>query len=410
MASSRNLPSTDPSALIATALSDSLRPILLEGRRLQISVAYSGGLDSSVLLHAVSLLKNSLASPASAKSAEFQAIHIHHGLSCHADDWQRHCERYAEQWGIPLLVERVTLDREISSLENEARLKRRESLNRQSGDVVLMAHHRDDQAETLLLNLFRGTGLLGAAGIPYQEGKILRPFLHLPRSVLKDYAQSQGLVWVEDESNDDPVHRRNRVRHTILPCIAEHFPAAIENLAASTTAFSESQQLLEELAKEDGAEQTPLPLALLRELEKKSLARATNALIFNLRLHGLRLPSKSWVYQCYQQLISSREDGEVAVRIGSMTVRRYRDHMYVENEAAKFGVPVSQLWTGMDISWGAQIIRTSLTKGTGISIALLTGHAEFRPRRGGECMALRGGFHREVKDLLREAGIPPWLR
>lgn len=409
MASSRNLLSTDWHHQIVAELLGSLRPFLAFNKSVRISVAYSGGLDSSVLLYALVSLRKTFAQFG---NTECNAIHVHHGLSVHADAWVEHCEDQSRQWQVPLTVVHVQPSREKPSLENEARIKRHEALNRFGGDVILMAHHQDDQAETLMLNLLRGAGTLGAAGIPYQEGKIVRPFLHLPKAMLKDYAMAQGLKWVEDDSNASLLHRRNVLRHQVLPVIKQHFPAALANLAKATELFGRSQQLLDDLAREDGAEQAPLPLAVLRKLAEKNPQRALNALIYNLRQQGVRLPSRVWIEECYRQLLQAPSDRQVELKAGHLQILRYRDavHILAETELKGVDSQGSMPWTGSGVAWGGQTIKVNHTPGQGIRAVMLDSQCEFRPRRGGERVSLRKGFHSEVKNLLREAGLPPWLR
>ena len=211
MASSRKRPSAEPPA----ALGRLLETHALKGAR--VAVGLSGGVDSVVLLH---LLKRR-------RGLRLSAIHVHHGLSPNADAWTRFCRRLCKAWKVPLRISKVTVRKSGKGLEAAAREARYEAFKQLKVEVIALAHHLDDQAETVLMNLLRGAGPRGASGMPASarlDGKwLLRPLLEVPREAIVDYARRHELAWVEDESNADESLTRNFVRRRLGPLIAERY-------------------------------------------------------------------------------------------------------------------------------------------------------------------------------------------
>lgn len=237
-----------------------------------ICVAYSGGLDSTVLLHAASR-------HAATERLRVSALHVHHGLSPNADAWANSCRDFCQGHGIPFSLERVVVPMNSGEgIEAAARRMRYEALANQHADWVLIAHHADDQAETVLHNLLRGGGVRGAAAMPPARGRLLRPLLGIGRKLLEGYASTHRLTWNDDESNSDRRFTRNYLRHDLFPAIESRFPRARERLAAAARRFGEADALLDDLATIDLAGSPaafPLPLMLFRRL---SDARARNLL------------------------------------------------------------------------------------------------------------------------------------
>ena len=214
-------------------------------------VAFSGGLDSTLLLVLA-------AQYAREHSLPLRALHVHHGLSPHADEWVAHCEAVCQQLAVELLVERVTLARgNGESLEAQARTARYQRLTARmrEGEWLLTAHHQDDQLETLLLALKRGAGLRGLAGIlpsqPFAGGLLLRPLLDMSRAELAEAAASLPFGWVEDESNQDVSYDRNFLRQTLIPQLKARWPAMAQTAARSMALCAEQEALLDELAESD---------------------------------------------------------------------------------------------------------------------------------------------------------------
>lgn len=248
-------------------------------------IAFSGGLDSTVLLHLLAHLAKTENLPA------LSALHIHHGLQAAADAWPEHCQSVCDALGVPLHVVRVQVQRG-ASLERAARDARYGAFvdATQVDDVLLTAQHQDDQAETLLFRLLRGAGVRGLSGMPNQRpvgrGLLVRPLLAVTRAELEAYATENHLNWIEDPSNQDRQFSRNYLRHQVFPVLTERWPQAMASMARSASHLNEAQALLNELAQIDLAEANTVsdfawlgvPSLELAALAKLSAARQRNAL------------------------------------------------------------------------------------------------------------------------------------
>lgn len=247
MANSRK----NPQAELLQLLEDVLLRHLPGKRPLRLCVGLSGGLDSVVLLH---LLHKTRLAPGLVVSA----LHVHHGLSAQADEWAQFTARLCEEWSIPFSVRHVAVKPQGDGLEAAARAARYGAFEQSDADVLLLAHHANDQAETVLFNLLRGSGVSGLSGMPVQrmlgEKLIVRPLLGVGRAELLTYAQAHGLHWVEDESNASLAFSRNHLRHAVLPQLAKRYPSVVSTLARTAGHLAEADQLLEELALIDVAD------------------------------------------------------------------------------------------------------------------------------------------------------------
>ncbi|MDD2885930.1 MAG: tRNA lysidine(34) synthetase TilS [Dechloromonas sp.] len=268
-----------------------------------VVLGLSGGCDSVTLLH---LLHQLL------PAGLLRACHIHHGLSAHADDWAAFCAQTCAQLRVPLNIHRVTVDRDSGlGLEAAARQARYAIFAREQG-CLLLAQHADDQAETVLFNLLRGTGLTGAAGmLPARcQGplRILRPLLNVSRAEIEVYARQQALRWVDDESNEDTRFSRNFLRRDILPQLSQRFPAAVASLTQAAAHFAEAGDLLDELAGADWGRLAVgdcVPIPALRTL---SLARLKNLLRYRLRQLAWRVPVRRRLEEFCRQLQAAGTD------------------------------------------------------------------------------------------------------
>ena len=265
-------------------------------------VGFSGGLDSTVLLHAAS----SLARDA---DVELSALHVHHGLSGHADAWAESCVTVCQSLRVPLMVLRVDVPQNTGEgVEAAARHVRHKALADHPATWTLLAHHADDQAETVLHNLLRGAGVRGAAAMPESRGYVLRPLLGLGRDELFSYASTHRLAWIEDESNADRRYTRNFLRHEILALITSRFPKASKQLAAAAGRFGEADSLLNDLAclDLDGNHPAfPLPRSLFCNLPE---ARARNLLRAMLTWHRVQPPDERRLNEFMRQLQSAGND------------------------------------------------------------------------------------------------------
>lgn len=369
----------------------------------RLCVGYSGGLDSSVLLHMLAGLR-----------AEFgyhlSAVHVHHGLSEEADAWATHCRAACAALEVPLHSERVRVERAGQGLEAAAREARYRVFAGLATDSLALAHQRDDQAETVLLQLLRGAGPKGLAAMPAERAlgaiKLLRPLLDVTRGEIDAYARAHGLSWVDDVSNADAALRRNAVRHQLLPRIETLFPDAGQTLARTAGQFAEAADLLDALAELDGAAcRDGLEVARLRALDA---ARGRNLLRRYLELHGVPI-RRERLREALTQMLGAGEDAEPAIDFGAVTLRRFQGRLAL---VGKTPPPVARewVWRGeaeLDLGAAGRLAFRA-TLGQGVR---LPARATVRLRAGGEKLrpdALRPA--RTLKNLLREAAVPPWLR
>lgn len=406
MASTRN---SSPPAEIVARVSGFLERHVRPGDRLV--VAFSGGIDSMVLLHLLRVLSRSL-------GYRLSAFHVHHGLSPHAHDWLSFCERSCEALDIPLKTSHVDVgDVAASGLEAAARRVRYGAFAELDADWLVLAHQRDDQAETLLFNLLRGTGWTGAAAMPAVRdfpGRpgmcLLRPLLDVSRREIAGYARANKLTWIEDESNLDTRHARNFLRHDILPLLRERFPGCDAVLARAAGHFAEGESLFAQLAELDARVALRDGRIIVAELARLEAARARNLLRHVLKLKGVPMPDSARLDEALRQVCHAAADRRVAVDLGSVVLRRHRDESWL---VPKLAPPLAIEWCGEEtMDWGGAQLCLERVEGNGIALERLKGKpVTIRPRRGGE--RIRPDAHRprrELKKLLQENGIPPWKR
>lgn len=298
MAVSRNRLSTDLTARVGAFLAARLKPAE------RLCVGLSGGCDSVVLLHVLSRL---------GFAGRLSAMHVHHGLSPNADAWAAFCAAYCASLGVPLTTRHVEVDMQGGlGLEAAARRARYAAFAERSRDCLVLAQHRGDQAETLLHNLLRGTGVTGAAAMPaerqFASSRLLRPLLEISRSEIASYAAEHSLDWVEDESNEDLAITRNFLRHQALTTLSQRFPAAEAALAQAAANFAEAAELLDELAEQDWNGAAQGELARLPDLRRLSVPRLKNLLRYRLRRLGWRVPVASRLDEFARQLQTAGPD------------------------------------------------------------------------------------------------------
>ncbi|GMV30292.1 MAG: hypothetical protein AMXMBFR59_24170 [Rhodanobacteraceae bacterium] len=374
-----------------------------------LCVGYSGGLDSLTLLHALATLP-------SARSRGLGAIHIDHGLHPDSADWALHCQATAAGLQLPLRIIRVAVPRARGEgLEAAARAARLEAFRRHlpAGATLVLAHHADDQTETVLLKLLRGGGPEGLRGMRALRAlgahRLWRPLLALPRAALHTYAQAHALQWIEDPSNTDLRHARNYLRHSVLPVLRARWPrldAAIGHSARWQSAAAEQldADAVAALAQLQGLDPTTLNWA-----GWLTLGDALRPLTLRIWLRGLGLPPPEHIHieQLQHQLRESADDRNPCVSWAGAELRRYRDLLYALSPQPPPPAGWEQAWDGhapLELPDGCG--RLSLPADTGRQLALTV-----RLRRGGERLRPAGQAHtRELRDLLQQAGVPPWLR
>ncbi len=335
MASSRKYRATEKTALEET-VSASLARHVMPGQR--VVVALSGGVDSVVLLHVLADLRTD--NCWGRHSYRLSALHVNHGLSPNAGRWAGFCEALCASLDVPCECRCVDVEREShDGLEGAARRARHAAFAQTVGvDWILLAHHRDDQAETLLFNLLRGSGLSGAGAMRERNGRLLRPLLRINRSLIESYARKRQLEWVEDESNADTRHSRNFLRGCVIPEIARRFPAAGKNLAAAAARFAEAEELLDDLACIELGETAsfPVPVATMEQLRE---ANARNALRYLLKKQGVRIPSELRLREALRQMLAAGADRHPEVKFGSHVIYRRRGLIHLGEAETRNQMP-----------------------------------------------------------------------
>ncbi len=378
----------------------------------QFLLAFSGGLDSTVLLHHFMLWRQQF------PELQLRAIHIHHGLSPHADEWVSHCQKVCAQWQIPLQVVRVQVVNEGEGLEAQARKARYQAFAAAliPGEVLATAQHLDDQCETFLLALKRGSGPAGLSAmpekLPFAGTQHIRPLLNQTRESLQQWALHHRLSWIEDESNNDARFDRNFLRLTVLPLLNARWPHFADAVARSAALCGEQEQLLDELLAEELAtamtDEGALRIDALHgvsDIRRRALLRRW------LAQRGAVMPSRAMLDRLWQEVALAREDATPNLRLGEFAVRRYQSCLWWTRAID------SQRET--QLCWPAPFNPLSLPAGLGE--LLLVAGGEIRAPGANERVTVRfqapGMVHivgrnggRKLKKLWQELGVAPWLR
>ncbi|WP_342325629.1 tRNA lysidine(34) synthetase TilS [Kosakonia sp. BYX6] len=378
----------------------------------QFLVAFSGGLDSTVLLHKLMLWR------AQQPDIQLRAIHVHHGLSPHADSWAAHCQRLCEHWQIPLSIVRVTLVDGGEGIEAQARKARYQAFREAllPDEVLLTAQHQDDQCETFLLALKRGSGPAGLAAmpesLPFYGTQLIRPLLNQTRDALYQWATDHHLHWIDDESNADTRFDRNFLRADVLPLLNARWPHFAEAVTRSAALCGEQEQLLDELlADELSAATTPDGALTIAALQGMSDVRRRALLRRWLAKFGAAMPSRAMLDRLWQEVALAREDATPCLRLGAYEVRRYRDSLW--------WVKTTAHPRDAQLHWPAPFHTLNLPDGLG-DLSLLDG-GELRAPTVDEVVSVRfqapGLLHivgrsggRKLKKIWQELGVAPWRR
>lgn len=401
-----------PMSFTAEKLKERLRELAADRKPpSRYLVGFSGGVDSAVLLHALVGAVN---------TTPIVAVHADHGLHSDSRDWDDRCARFAEGLGVRYVSQRIAVSgAEDAGVEAAARTARYAYFASQiaSGDWLLSAHHADDQAETLLLNLLRGSGVLGLAGIaaarPLGQGLLVRPLLGVARAEIEDYARREGLDWIDDPSNTDIRFDRNFLRAKILPRLRMRWPAFGRTLARSAMLAGEASGLLDELAELDLARAGRAERLDLRVVRLLSPARQRNLLRFAVRRLGLPAPPATRLEQIVGTQIGARVDAEPLVTWPGAEVRRYRDRLYLLAERPAPALPDATLSPAaiVELGPGSGRLRLERHDGPGIDPAVAEAGLTVAFRAGGERVRIEdGGRTQKLKTLMQAAGIVPWMR
>jgi tRNA(Ile)-lysidine synthase len=381
----------------------------------RIALALSGGLDSVVLLDTV--CKAVQASNTSKQSTEVWVFHIHHGLQKPADQWLEFCEKLAKKYHAQFDFRLLHFaDKSEGNIEARARAGRYEALVELCIEHgikdLLLAHHQNDQAETILLQLLRGAGVAGLSGMPQdrilyannQEIILWRPLLNQSRQELEVYAKKNKLKWFEDPSNQDTRYRRNAIRKDIIPKLEKIQPGAIANLARSADLLAQSQVLLDRLAKHDGKNILRgktlifVPLLMLAKVDKPA---ANNLIRYWLRLNELAMPSQERLESWWHDLQKVKADSSLEWQHDEASIRLWRGILQVASSNVGHwvfkDVPVRSKSLGLPTTW--------------VKEAQERGLIEERQRMGSEKIQVKPSSPRKsLKNLFQESDVPPWER
>ncbi len=372
----------------------------------KVVVAYSGGLDSHVLLH---LLLNK-------PELSVRAIHVHHGLQAIADSWVNHCQTICEALNIPLEIVFLNLKpNKGESIEAIAREGRYQALKAslQADETLLTAQHQNDQSETLLLQLFRGAGVQGLAAMPklcnFGKGRHVRPLLHVTRQELEAYANQNKLDFIEDPSNQDTAFDRNYLRKKILPQLRERWLGLDKALNRSASIQAETKQLLDEIATEDLKEicDCKKNTLLLEKLQTFSITRQKLILRYWISKSGFKYPSEKKLQHIFNDAINARDDAQPLVEWQDVQIRRYKKQLFIMPTLSEHDPAQSFDW---DVTTTLYIDSLNLTLSPQI-LHKKKQAVKVRFRQGGEKIySLKRNKTISLKNLLYDAEIPPWQR
>lgn len=381
-----------------------------------IYVAYSGGIDSHVLLH--------LCANSKKLSGKIIAVHIHHGLQAAADAWSQHCQQIATQLKVEFILKKVNAQASAgASPEEVARNARYQALAEllKQGDLLLTAQHLEDQYETILLQMLRGAGLSGLSGMPERmslgQGLLLRPLLAAPKQAVQDYAQQQQLTWIEDNSNQCDDFDRNYLRNQISPLIKARWPSADKTISRAGKHCVNAEQFIEQMIQ-------PLFLSVycakhgslaINKLKMQDQYCQHLLIRHWFKVLNLRMPSTRFIEQLLTDVIDAKPDAQPYLAYQNSNVRRYRDNLYWQDNTVNIDLSADFIWPSKQLAFdlpdNGRLARVNTTE-PGISELLWQQtKVKIAYRQGGERIRLpsRDGHH-TLKKLFQEAGIPPWQR
>ena len=385
-------------------------PTVLSTR--QSVVAYSGGVDSHVLLH---LCKSA--------GLSMRAVHVHHGLQDEADQWSMHCQSVCEQLGIDYTCLHVDAQpKEGESPEDAARNARYRALgdNLEPDEVLLTAHHQEDQAETLLLQLLRSAGPAGLASMPVEKKFAcsfqVRPLLDFSKQQILQYAEENNLQWIEDPSNADINYDRNYLRNEVMPVLTSNWPGVTPALCQASALQQDALEIIEAMAAIDLAAVTAqntdtLSVSALRRLPQ---ARLYNVLRHWINTAGMDKPRRNILQEIVNNVLPAAEDAIPLVFWGSTEVRRYQDCLYILPTQQNHEIHQIYSWDGEqplyldDLNMELKLVQSA---GKGLQQVAVRHGLSVRFRQGGEYIRPQGRHHKQsLKKLMQDAGIPPWQR
>jgi len=380
----------------------------LESCTSTIWIGLSGGMDSMVLLDVLSQHQN--------LHSLLKAIHVNHGLSQNANQWQIFCQQHCLQRNIPFFTESLHL-KLTSNIEAQAREERYQVFSKyaHSGDYLVLAHHLDDQIETLMLNLLRGTGIKGLAAMPqcrdWKGIRMIRPFLQSPRMVLQDYATTHQLTWIEDESNLNLDYSRNYLRHVVMPSIEKHWTHYRQSIMHTIDACQDVHEYVQQTAKKqlpDGLlSSTELSVSELKYLSEKDIMLILRMWFSE---HAIPIPSRQQLKQVISQMIfRSRQDSQPKFECGHYRLEIYREKLYL---ISSHDEQLDQyiLWSDFPEPLVISSLGTLTVESSDSGVSVENGDlVRIGFRQGGEKIFYKG-HRRSLKKLLQQIGVPTFLR
>ncbi len=385
--------------------------------RAEFVIAYSGGLDSTALLHLC------VHGAEVERKKRFLAVHVNHGLHPQSGEWARHCVTACAEFGVDCRVLALPpVAKPGRSLEETARTARYRALLEvtMAGAVVLTAHHRDDQAETILLQLLRGSGLKGLSGMPVSvalgPGILHRPLLRFSRRCIQSYADSYGLHWIDDPSNEDTAHARNYLRHEIVPRMKQRWPGMDKTIARSGNRCAEAQEILNFQVEYwfDSVFVPERQTILIAKLSEFDDARQRLILRHWIQISGFRMPSDVKLQEIIRETIEAAPDRSPRIQWGNAEIRRYRGELYLFTALGRFDRKQVIPWSirnPLSIPGLGGVLECRIAGTSGHYSQLPGITASVRFRTGGEGCRLPGrdGTH-ALKKIFQELAVPPWER
>ena len=387
----------------------------------RIVIAYSGGLDSTVLLHALSSIAK--------YKKDIIALHINHGVSPNSNFWLKHCAEFCSSLKVGFVSLEISADKGKKISEDLLREKRYKSFSSflKKGDILCTAHHLDDHVETILFRIMRGTGIKGLSGIEqsssFRDIDLIRPFLSYSKADLLDYAKKQNINWIEDESNEDLSYSRNFIRKKIIPNLRnkKNWPSYLHSLSYLSDRAKEANEVLEEIADMDLKRSLIEPLVLsVQHLKELSKGRARNVLFKWLNSNSeVRVPNKL-INEVYKNIIFAKKSSKPSLSFGkkrdkgSFTIKRFNDCLYYIPSAETECLSNSESWD-WDLKFPlvlpTGVLSTKEISSKGMSLELVKNRIYIKGRNGGErCQPLGRPKSQKLKKLLQEHNIPPWIR
>jgi tRNA(Ile)-lysidine synthase len=403
----------DALSLTPSGLLDQLRPWRAAPRWW---LGYSGGLDSTVLLHLLAGLSQQAEIP------PLRVIHVNHGLQEQAEAWADHCRVVCADLGLELQTREVAVKLTGDGPEAAARVARYGLFESElgAGDVLLLAHHADDQVETFFLRLMRGAGTQGLQGMPATralgQGALVRPLLDYPRVQLQAYAREHGLNWIEDGSNQDTTLDRNYLRHEVLPQLEARWPGyrrsisqAMETVADTAAGFAEHYRELLAAARGERHGEAALDLVILSDCSPGLLTRLLRQWLAEL---GVPVPGRKPLQELVHQLAVAAPEAAPQLSFSGYCLQRFQQHLYLYRpRPAPVDFAPQRLLPGQSVQVPGLGQLAMVEVASGGTVLPAAGYWNLRLRKGGErCQPAGRGHSQSLKKLLQEHAVPPWQR